>query len=108
MSNTPSAPDTLSDDDVRKVARLSRLELSDDQLRERADGLTAVLGYVKRLQKLDLDGIEPMANPAGETNRLDEDVPVKGLDTTDLMAMAPAINPPYVTTPKVTGDGGGA
>ena len=106
MSDT--APDPLSLDDVRKVATLSRLELSDEQLKEQGKGLTAVLGYVQRLQKLDIEGVEPMANPAGETNRLDDDVPSEGLPTEALMKMAPAKNAPFVTTPKTTGDGGGA
>lgn len=105
MSETP---DALTPDDVRKVAKLSRLELTDEQINEQAEGLRAVLGYVDRLQKLNIEGVEPMANPAGETNRLDEDVPSEGLPTEALMNMAPAKNPPYVTTPKTTGDGGGA
>jgi len=103
-----NAPESMSLEDVRKVATLSRLELTDEQLKEQGEGLTAVLGYVHRLQKLDLEGVEPMANPAGETNRLDEDVPSQGLSTESLMKMAPASNAPYVTTPKTTGDGGGA
>lgn len=105
MSQTP---DALTPDDVRKVAKLSRLELSEEQIAEQAEGLCAVLGYVDRLQKLDIEGVEPMANPAGETNRLDEDIPVEGLPTEALMNMAPAKHPPYVTTPKTTADGGGA
>lgn len=107
MSDTPT-PEPLSPDDVRKVAVLSRLELSDKQIAEQRDGLTAVLGYVQRLQAVDTEGVEPMANPAGETNRLDEDIPVPGLPTDALMKMAPATHAPYVTTPKATGDGGGA
>ncbi len=102
------APEPLTPDDVRKVALLSRLELSDDQLREQQGRLTAVLDYVERLRRLDLEGVEPMANPAGETNRLDDDEPVKGLPTDALMRLAPATTPPFVTTPKTTADGGGA
>jgi len=98
----------LTDDDVRKVALLSRLELSDEQIAEQRQGLEAVLTYVDRLSNLDTEGIEPMANPAEETNRLDADEPVQGLSNEQLMGMSPASVPPFVTTPKTTGDGGGA
>lgn len=98
----------LSLEEVRKVAVLSRLALTDDQIAGHAEGLGVVLEYVARIQKLDLGGIEPMANPADETNRLDDDVPIPGLANEVLMSMAPKRIAPYVTTPKVTGDGGGA
>jgi len=99
-------PAPLSEDDVRKVARLSRLHLEDAQIAEHAEGLRAVLGYVERLQKLDLEGVEPLTNPAGETNRLDDDQPADALPTETLMQLAPKSVPPYVATPKVAGDGG--
>ena len=99
---------TLSLDDVRKVARLSRLALPEEELAEQRSALTAVLGYVNKLRDLDTEGVEPLANPAEETNRLDADTPAPGLETAVLMGMAPASNEPFVTTPKVSGDGGGA
>lgn len=108
MTNTDPTPAELTLEEVRKVARLSRLELSTDQLREQQTALVAVLGYIAKLRDLNTDGVEPMANPAGETNRLGEDEPVDALSTGVLMAMAPSSTPPFVTTPKVTGDGGGA
>jgi len=108
MTSQDSPPEPLTLEEVRKVARLSRLELTPDQLREQQTALVAVLGYVDKLRDLDTEGLEPMANPAGETNRLGEDVPAGGLSTESLMAMAPSSSPPFVTTPKVTGDGGGA
>jgi len=100
------APEPLSEDDVRKVARLSPLLLEDDQIAEHAQGLRAVLGYVERLQNLDLEGVEPLTTPAGETNRLDEDDPADPLDNAVLMSMTPKSVPPFVATPKVAGDGG--
>lgn len=101
----------LTDADVRKVARLARLELSDAQVHAMRDQLAAVLGYVERLRGLDLTGVEPMAH-VGEggrgVNRLDEDVPGPTLSNADLMRMAPEKMEPFVKVPKVLGDGGGA
>ena len=101
------APERLTIDEVQKVARLSRLALDDQRLAEQSERLAAVLEYIERLRRLDLEGVEPLANPAEETNRLRDDEPAEGLPTDVLMKMAPATHPPFVTTPK-TGAGGGA
>jgi len=101
-----AAPEELTVDETRKVARLSRLALTEEQLAEQSERLAAVLVYIERLRKLDLEGVEPLANPAEETNRLREDEAGEGLPTDVLMRLAPAVSPPFVTTPKTTGDGG--
>ncbi len=100
--------DPLTPDQVRKVALLSRLELSDEQITQRAEQLDAVLGYIERLGELDLAGVEPMAHPLDVTNRFDEDEPRDGLPTSALMKMAPDAHEPFIKVPKVLGDGGGA
>jgi aspartyl-tRNA(Asn)/glutamyl-tRNA(Gln) amidotransferase subunit C len=98
----------LSADDVRKVARLSRLALSDDQVEAYRDKLSAVLGYVERLREVNVEGVEPLTNVADAVNRLDDDVPGPTLTNETLMRMAPEAMPPFVKVPKVIGDGGGA
>lgn len=108
------ADDHLSIETVQRVARLSRLALSDEQIRHCAGRLDAVLGYIERLRSLDLEGVQPLTNPLDARNRLDDDVPSehapKGtlLRPEDLMKMAPASMPPFVKVPKVLGDDGGA
>ncbi|MBS0190693.1 MAG: Asp-tRNA(Asn)/Glu-tRNA(Gln) amidotransferase subunit GatC [Phycisphaerales bacterium] len=99
---------TLSNDYVRKVAKLSRLNLTDEQVRQYGAQMSAVLGYMNRLRELDLEGTEPMANVGGTTNRLDEDVPGQTLPNAALMKIAPDSMAPFVKVPKVLGDGGGA
>lgn len=110
MSDGAKSPggSSISREDVRKVALLSRLRIEEDQLDVYAAKLASVLGYVERLQELDLEGVEPLTNPLDATNRLDEDLPRKGLSTESLMKMAPRATPPFVAVPKVLGDGGGA
>lgn len=109
--------EALPVDAVRKVARLSRLALSEEQLRRYAGQLGSVLGYIERLKELELTGVEPMAHPADARNRLDADEPAGGgegperrLGPVELMRLAPtgATMPPYVKVPKVLGDEGGA
>jgi aspartyl-tRNA(Asn)/glutamyl-tRNA(Gln) amidotransferase subunit C len=108
MPDANSKPQQLSADYVRKIARLSRLAITDQEVADYQVKLSAVVGYFERLRKLDLSGVEPMANVADQANRLDEDVPGPTLPTEVLMEMAPAVMPPFVKVPKVLEEGGGA
>lgn len=105
--STPTRP-SLSIDDVRKVAKLSRLAIPDDQLEDYRSRLSAVLGYVQRLRELDLKNLEPLTTLSPPVNRLGEDEPGPTLPTQALMDMAPDRMPPFVRVPKVLGEGGGA
>jgi aspartyl-tRNA(Asn)/glutamyl-tRNA(Gln) amidotransferase subunit C len=101
-------PGALSHDQVRRVAALARLSLTDEQVRRFAGELSSILGYVERLGAADLRDVEPMASPLDATPPLrdDEPGPVLPLDT--LMALAPQADPPFVRIPRVLGEGGGA
>jgi aspartyl-tRNA(Asn)/glutamyl-tRNA(Gln) amidotransferase subunit C len=98
----------LSADDVRKVARLSRLAPSDQEVELYRGHLSAILGYVERLRRLDLKDVEPLTHLSEAGNRLDEDTPGPTLPTGALMSMAPDKLPPFVRVPKVIDDGGAA
>jgi len=103
MSHGPLSPDY-----VRRIAKLSRLSLTDEQVEQYGARMSAVLGYMERLRELKLDDVEPMANVGGATNRLDEDTPGPTLSNEALMKIAPDTTPPFVKVPKVLGEGGGA
>lgn len=98
----------LTDEAVRKIARLSRLAVPDEAIPEHARRLEAVLGYMERLGQVDTQGVEPLAHAGESGNRLDEDTPGATLKNEDLMRIAPATEPPFIKVPKVLGDGGGA
>lgn len=108
MSDRNTRQSSLTPDDVRRVALLSRLRLDEAQVERYVGQLDSVLGYVERLRELDLEGVEPLTNPLDATNRMDEDRPSRGLPTEALMRMAPESSPPFVAVPKVLGEGGGA
>jgi aspartyl-tRNA(Asn)/glutamyl-tRNA(Gln) amidotransferase subunit C len=98
----------LSSEEVRKVARLSRLALDEAQVERFRTQLSAVLGYVERLREVDLSGVEPMAHVGDSVNRLDEDRPGPTLPNEALMRMAPEKMEPFIKVPKVLDEGGGA
>lgn len=112
MAQSPGPPETpkplLSADDVRKVARLSRLALSEAQVESYRRQLSAVLGYVDRLRQLDLASVEPMAHVADTVNRLDEDTPGPTLPNSTLMGLAPDTMEPFIRVPKVIDEGSSA
>jgi aspartyl-tRNA(Asn)/glutamyl-tRNA(Gln) amidotransferase subunit C len=92
---------TLSADDVRKVARLSRLTLTDAQVEDYRVRLAAVLTYVERLRGLDLDGVEPLAHIGEAVNRLDPDEPGPVLPAGTLERLAPRTWQGFIQVPMV-------
>lgn len=103
---------SLSAEEVRKVARLARLELTDEQVEVYRGQLGAVLGYFERLREVNLEGVEPLTHVVGEAvearveGRLDLDEPRAGLANEALMRMAPEKMPPFLRVPKVLGEQG--
>lgn len=102
-----SDPQPLDGQTVRRVAHLSRLALSEEQIESYRAQLGAVLGHIDRLRTLPLEGVEPLTHPLDATNRMDEDVPRAPLPNEVLMEMAPDAAPPFIKVPKVLGGAGG-
>ncbi len=100
-------PEPLSTDEVRHVAELARLRLADEQLEQYRSQLSAVLDHIAMLEKLDLDGIEPMAHPLDVTNRLDEDEVGSSLPIEALLSNAPATEDRFLAVPKILDGGAG-
>jgi aspartyl-tRNA(Asn)/glutamyl-tRNA(Gln) amidotransferase subunit C len=98
----------LSEPEVRRLAALSRLDPTDAQVAQWRGDLAAVLAYAECLARVDLRGIEPMARPGEEANRLAEDEPGPTLPPEALARLAPALEDGYIPVPKVVGEGGGA
>lgn len=102
------ADSSISEQQVQRVARLSRLRLDDEQIRHFTDQLSVVLDYVSKLNELDVDGVEPMAHAADVTNVLRDDVPIPGMAAQSVLDNAAAKSPPFFKVPKVLGDASGA
>lgn len=86
---------------IRRVARLARLEISDEQVLACSRELSSVLDHIDRLRTLDLDGVEPMTHPSDIEAPLADDVPEPGLPTSVLLGMAPEADAPFVKVPPV-------
>ena len=93
----------LTDDEVRKLALLARLELSDEEVAQVRPQLTSILGFVERLSELDTENVEPMTTALDVDNRWREDRPVEGLSNDDALANAPSRDEDCFLVPAVLG-----
>jgi aspartyl-tRNA(Asn)/glutamyl-tRNA(Gln) amidotransferase subunit C len=82
----------LSREDVLKLAALSKLRLSDDEIEKLRTELSEILSYVETLDKVDTEGLEPTYQVSGLKNvyRPDE-VKDYGYKTQELLKKAPAV-----------------
>ena len=92
---------SLTLDDVRKVAKLARLELADADLARLQPQLSAILDYVDQLQELNTEGIEPLAHPLPIANAFRDDVLTPSLSVDDALANAPNRIGNYFGVPAV-------
>jgi aspartyl-tRNA(Asn)/glutamyl-tRNA(Gln) amidotransferase subunit C len=98
--------DRLSTEAVAKVARLARLDLTEDEL-ERATGqLSDMLDHFAEIDALDLSDVEPMNQPYPHVNVLRDDVEQPTLDRDEVMASAPKSEDGRFWVPPILGTGG--
>jgi aspartyl-tRNA(Asn)/glutamyl-tRNA(Gln) amidotransferase subunit C len=91
----------LAPDDIRKLCRLARLEISDAEIADVSAKLTSIVAMVDQLQAVDTAGVVPMAHPLERAQRLREDV-VTETDRHDLYQKnAPLVERDLYLVPKV-------
>jgi len=90
--------------DVRYVAGLARLELSDAEVAEFQSQLDAIMEHVGTLTELDVEGIEPTAHAAAIFDRMRSDEPHTSLPVEAVMRNAPDQSQNQIRVPKVVAD----
>lgn len=90
--------------DIDYVARLARIDLTDEEKQTFTAQLEDILAYVEKLNSVDVSGVEPMAHAFPLENVLDEDVPHDPLPVEDALRNAPAQRDNQVVVPKVVED----
>ena len=86
---------------VKKVAKLARLELSEAETEEFAGQLNAIIDYVERMNKLNTEGVEPMAHCLPVSNVFRDDIIKESLGTEKTLANAPQSDGPFFKVPKI-------
>ncbi len=92
----------ISRDDVRHLAQLSSLQLTDDESDELRSDLENILGYVEQLSKLDTTGVEPTYQVTGLSNVWRDDVVIdSGVSREVLLGLPAEYSDSQIKVPKV-------
>lgn len=91
----------LKADEVLAIARLARLSVADAELDDHAAKLGAILGMIDQLQAADTDGIEPMAHPLSQAQRLREDEVTEADRRDEYQQNAPVVHDGLYLVPRV-------
>jgi aspartyl-tRNA(Asn)/glutamyl-tRNA(Gln) amidotransferase subunit C len=94
----------LSRDDAAYVARLARIDLTEEELDLYAGQLAVVIDHAGQLAALDTTGVEPTAHPLPLKNVLRADEPLPPLDRDVVLSQAPAVEEGRFRVPKILGD----
>jgi aspartyl-tRNA(Asn)/glutamyl-tRNA(Gln) amidotransferase subunit C len=87
---------------VLHVARLARLELSEDEVSRMTGELSAILEHIEKISALDLDGVPPTTHVVDVPNALRPDVPRACLPREVVLANAPAVDDDGFSVPSPT------
>ncbi|HEY1186369.1 MAG TPA: Asp-tRNA(Asn)/Glu-tRNA(Gln) amidotransferase subunit GatC [Gemmata sp.] len=92
---------SLSLEQVAKVAKLARLEMSEPDLARMQQQLSAILDYIDQLNQLDTEGVEPLAHPLPVQNVFRPDEPTPSLPPDAALQNAPSKVGDYFGVPAV-------
>ena len=98
-------PGKIDEQLIRHVARLSRIDLTDEQVNVFGRQLADIVAYMDKLQELDTDGVEPLVHAVPVQNVFGGDEPGESLPPGQALANAPAREGDFYKVPKVLGDG---
>jgi aspartyl-tRNA(Asn)/glutamyl-tRNA(Gln) amidotransferase subunit C len=91
----------ISKQEVEHVAKLARLELSEQEKEKLTDQLSNILTYVEKLNELDTAGVEPTAHVLDIENVMREDVAGESLTQEKALANAPEKSAGHYRVPKI-------
>jgi aspartyl-tRNA(Asn)/glutamyl-tRNA(Gln) amidotransferase subunit C len=92
---------SLNPEEVRRIARLARLELSPQEVATTRDQLNGILAFIEQLQAVDTSGVAPMAHASDVVQRLRPDVVTEFDRRADFQAVAPETEAGLYLVPKV-------
>ena len=91
----------VSREDVEYVARLARIELTEDEKRILTSQLSSILDHIEKLNELDIEGVEPTFHVLDVTNIFREDEVRPSLPTEETLKNAPARDGDFFKVPKI-------
>ena len=95
----------LSERDVRHVAMLARLAVTDEEVESLRTDLNSILGHIDEIQRLDLASVAPMAHAIAVTNVTRDDVVKPSFPQDVAVSNAPASENGAFVIPQIVGGG---
>ena len=86
---------------ARRVAKLARIKVEDEDLPALAGEFNAILGFIEQLNEVDVDGVEPMTSVTPMRLKRREDVVTAGGMSKEVLANAPDAREGFFAVPKV-------
>lgn len=92
---------SLKTEDVKNIAHLARLAISDDTIDDYARDLSNILDLVDQMNQVNTDHVQPMAHPMDAQQRLREDVATEPDQREKFQSIAPDVENGLYRVPKV-------
>ena len=90
--------------DIEYVAKLARIELTEDEKATYSRQLGQILGYFERLSKIDVSGVGPSAHARAVYNVMRDDVEEPAMPVSEALMNAPKARDNQISVPKVVDD----
>ncbi|WP_100371684.1 Asp-tRNA(Asn)/Glu-tRNA(Gln) amidotransferase subunit GatC [Bacillus sp. FJAT-45037] len=91
----------ISTDEVKHVANLARLAITDEEAVKFQGQLDAIITFAEKLNELDTTGVEPTSHILNMKNVLREDKPSEGLPIKDVLKNAPDHEDGHIRVPSI-------
>lgn len=91
---------SVDDKTVRKIAKLARLAIADENVPKMAAELNGILGWIEMLNEVDIEGVEPMTSAVEIAMPMREDVVTDGNIQRQILANAPKADSGFFVVPK--------
>lgn len=88
-------------DTVKRVARLARIAVTEEEAERMTGELNVILGFVEQLKEVDVTGVEPMTSVLPMQMKKRQDGVTDGGNADDIVANAPATEENFFLVPKV-------
>jgi aspartyl-tRNA(Asn)/glutamyl-tRNA(Gln) amidotransferase subunit C len=92
---------SVSTEQVRHIAKLARIAMSDEEIEQLAPELNNILGWVEQLGEVNTDGVEPLTAVIDQKLRLRDDVVTEANIRDEVLANAPEAQHGFFAVPKV-------
>jgi aspartyl-tRNA(Asn)/glutamyl-tRNA(Gln) amidotransferase subunit C len=92
---------SVSKEEIEKIAKLARLNLNEDEINKIESQINQILEYVKKLDELNTDDVEPLSHTLDLNNVFREDVVKESLPREKALENAPLKSDKFFRVPKV-------